>query len=152
MQKSRKITETLGYGYSHESTLWGLFNEYQQDRFRFFLNLCVLVFWTNVTLALEGLTQRQCTRYHPFHSAIHVWWHWRRSIQILKARPVVDCPYSFLSFKETPQTLLILTRTSKVGQHRRTTFTIKHKTIMDTAANTFLYLLILASLGKSDET
>ena len=32
MQKSWKITETVAYGYSFESTRWGLSNEYQYDR------------------------------------------------------------------------------------------------------------------------
>ena len=31
-QKIWKITETLAYGYSYESTQWELSNEYQHDR------------------------------------------------------------------------------------------------------------------------
>ena len=31
-QKPWKMTETLEYGYSSESTQWELSNEYQQDR------------------------------------------------------------------------------------------------------------------------
>ena len=60
MQKSWKITETLAYGYSYESTHRDLSNEYQHDRVQmFFKNLCVLVIWTKVALALDGLTQEQ---------------------------------------------------------------------------------------------
>ena len=32
MQKNGKITETMAYGYSSESTQRELFNEYQHDR------------------------------------------------------------------------------------------------------------------------
>ena len=51
------MTETLSYGYSSESTQQELSNEYQHDRvWTIFKNLCILVFWTKVALALEGLT------------------------------------------------------------------------------------------------
>ena len=50
------MTETLGCGYSYESTLRGLSNEYQHDRVSMiFKNLCVLVLWMIVASALEGL-------------------------------------------------------------------------------------------------
>ena len=48
------MTETLGYGYSYESTLRGLSNEYQHDRVSMiFKNLCVLVRWMIVASALR---------------------------------------------------------------------------------------------------
>ena len=51
------MTETLANGYSSESTQRGLSNEYQHDRVSMvFRNLCVLVLWMKVALALEGLT------------------------------------------------------------------------------------------------
>ena len=54
--KSWKMTETLAYGYSSESTQQVLFNECQHDGVQMvFKNLCVLVLWTKVVLALEGL-------------------------------------------------------------------------------------------------
>ena len=50
------MTETLAHGYSSENTQQELFNEYQHDRVSmFFKHLCVLVLWTKVALALEGL-------------------------------------------------------------------------------------------------
>ena len=50
------MTETLANGYSSESTLLGLFNEYQHDSIKMvFKNLCVLVLWTKISLAVEGL-------------------------------------------------------------------------------------------------
>ena len=56
MQKTRTMTETLANGYSSESTLRELSNEYQHDRVQTgFKNLCVLVLWTKVASALEGL-------------------------------------------------------------------------------------------------
>ena len=53
----QKITETLAYGYSSESlTQRKLSNEYQHDRVSMvFRDLCVLVLWTKVASALEGL-------------------------------------------------------------------------------------------------
>ena len=51
------MTETLTYGYSSESTQCELSNEYQHDGvWMVFENLCILVLWTKVALALEGLT------------------------------------------------------------------------------------------------
>ena len=50
-----KKNETLVYGYSPESTQWELSNEYQHDRVKMFLNICVIVLSTKVVLALEGL-------------------------------------------------------------------------------------------------
>ena len=48
--------ETLAYQYSSESTRWELSNEYQHDRVKMiFKNLCVLVLWTKIASALEGL-------------------------------------------------------------------------------------------------
>ena len=50
------MTETLAYGYSSESALRELSNEYQHDRvWMFFKNLCICVLWTKVALALKGL-------------------------------------------------------------------------------------------------
>ena len=52
---SWKITETLGNGYSSESTQRELSNEYQHDRVLIvFKNLRILVLWTKITSALEG--------------------------------------------------------------------------------------------------
>ena len=57
-EKSQKITETLAYGYSSESTQRELSNEYQHDRvLMVFKNLCIIVIWTKVASALEGLKQ-----------------------------------------------------------------------------------------------
>ena len=56
MQKNFEMTETLAYGYSSESTPRELSNEYQHDRvYMFFQNLYIIVLWTKVALALEGL-------------------------------------------------------------------------------------------------
>ena len=50
------MTETLAYGYSSESTLRELSNEYQHDRVQMvFKDFCILVLWTKVTSASEGL-------------------------------------------------------------------------------------------------
>ena len=50
------MTETLANGYSSESTQRELSNEYQHDRVSmFFKDFSVLVLWTNVASALEGL-------------------------------------------------------------------------------------------------
>ena len=50
------MTETLSHGYSSESTQRRVSNEYQHDRVSMvFKNLCDLVYWTKVALALEGL-------------------------------------------------------------------------------------------------
>ena len=50
------MTETLANGYSSENTRRELSNEYQHDRVSMvFINLCILVHWTKVALALKGL-------------------------------------------------------------------------------------------------
>ena len=50
------MTETLGYGYSSESTQRDLSNEYQHDRvWMIFKKPCVLVLWMKVASALERL-------------------------------------------------------------------------------------------------
>ena len=55
-QKYWKMTETLAYGHSSEGTLSELSNGYQHDRVRmFFKSLCILVLWTKVATAFEGL-------------------------------------------------------------------------------------------------
>ena len=57
MQKNWKMTETMANGYSSESTQREFSNEYQHDRvYMVFNNICVLVLWMKVALALEGLT------------------------------------------------------------------------------------------------
>ena len=58
LQKIRKITETLANGYSSESTRRELSNEYQDDRVSMISQECfILVLWTKIVSALEGLTQ-----------------------------------------------------------------------------------------------
>ena len=58
MQKKQKITETLANGYSSERTRRELSNEYQDDRVSMvFQESCILVLWTKVVSALEGLSQ-----------------------------------------------------------------------------------------------
>ena len=55
-KKPRKITETLSNGYSSESSRRELSNEYQDDRVSMvFQESCILVLWTEVVSALEGL-------------------------------------------------------------------------------------------------
>ena len=55
-KKKRKIPETLTNWYSSESTQRELSHEYQHDKVSMFIkNLCVLVLWTKVASALEGL-------------------------------------------------------------------------------------------------
>ena len=50
------MTEALANGYSSESTQRELSNEYQHDRVSMvFKDFSVLVLWTNVASALEGL-------------------------------------------------------------------------------------------------
>ena len=54
------MTETLAHGYTSESTQRELSNEYQHDRVTmFFKNLCVVVLWTKVSLALGGLRNKK---------------------------------------------------------------------------------------------
>ena len=56
MKKIRKMTETLAHGYSSDSTQQELSNEYQHDMvWMIFKNLCILVLWTKVASALDGL-------------------------------------------------------------------------------------------------
>ena len=56
MQKSGKMTEKLAYGYSSESAQRELSNEYQHDRvWMVSKSLCIIVLWTKVASALEGL-------------------------------------------------------------------------------------------------
>ena len=55
--KILKMIETLANGYSYESAQRELSYEYQQDRvWMIFRNLSILVIWTKVASALEGLT------------------------------------------------------------------------------------------------
>ena len=50
------MTESLAHGYSSESTQRELSNEYQHDRVTIvFKNLCVLVLWAKVAVALKRL-------------------------------------------------------------------------------------------------
>ena len=50
------MAEILTHGYSPESAQRKLSNEYQNDRVHMvFENLCVLLLWKKVALALEGL-------------------------------------------------------------------------------------------------
>ena len=61
------MTQTLAYGYSFESTHQELSNEYQHDRVSIvFKDFCILVLWTKVTSALEGLRDGylQCRWFH----------------------------------------------------------------------------------------
>ena len=58
MQKSPKMTETLVHVHSCESTRWGLSNEYQHDR------VCILVRWTKVASASEGLSACELSCLH----------------------------------------------------------------------------------------
>ena len=70
MQKSLKITETLANGYSSKSTQRDLPNEYQHDRVSMvFKRFCILVHWTKVALALEGLRNGHFCVWmgHPVH-------------------------------------------------------------------------------------
>ena len=54
------MIETLAQGYSSESTQGELSNEYQHDRVKMgFTNLCILVFWTKVASALDGIIMEQ---------------------------------------------------------------------------------------------
>ena len=56
IQKNWKMIETLANGYSSESTQQELSNEYQHDRVSMvFQESCILVLWTKVVSALEGL-------------------------------------------------------------------------------------------------
>ena len=51
------MIETLALGYFSESTQRELSNEHQHDMvYMFFKTICILVLWTKVTSALEGLS------------------------------------------------------------------------------------------------
>ena len=66
------MTETLANGYSFESSQRELSNEYQHDRVTMiFKNLCILVIWIEVALALEGLSTILClfSSYHQENTA-----------------------------------------------------------------------------------
>ena len=55
-KKPEKMTETVAFGYSCESTQRELSYEYEHDRVEmFFKNLCILVLLMKVASALEGL-------------------------------------------------------------------------------------------------
>ena len=55
-QKTWKMAETLASGYSSEKAQRELSNEYQHDRvWMVFKRFCILVLWTKVAPALEGL-------------------------------------------------------------------------------------------------
>ena len=52
------MTKTLAHGYSSDSIQHELSNKYQNYRvYRVFKNLCIIVPWMKVALALEGLTK-----------------------------------------------------------------------------------------------
>ena len=54
------MTETLADGYSFESIHQELSNEYQHDWVLMILKIiCILMLWTKVASALEGLTSYQ---------------------------------------------------------------------------------------------
>ena len=58
MQITLKMTLTLANGDLSESTQQEISNEYQHDRVKMiFKNLCVLVLWTEVALAIKGLSR-----------------------------------------------------------------------------------------------
>ena len=58
MQKNFKMTETVAYGYSTESTQWELSNDYQYYRMEMaFIICCNLVLWTKIVLALKGFNR-----------------------------------------------------------------------------------------------
>ena len=57
MQKILKTTETLAHVFSSESIQRELSNEYQHDMDSMvFKNLCILVLWSKIASALEGLS------------------------------------------------------------------------------------------------
>ena len=61
------MTETISRGYSSENTQQELSNEYQQDRVEMvFKNIYVLVLWTKVASALEGLIFRYVLLIVPY--------------------------------------------------------------------------------------
>ena len=66
-----KMTENLANGYSSESTQQlELSNEYQHDRVYISIkDRCVLVLWTNVTSAFEGLKQLEKVALNLSHSS-----------------------------------------------------------------------------------
>ena len=69
----KRMTETLAYGYSSDSTQRELSNEYQHDRVQMvFENLSVIVIWMKVALALEGLS---CRYQHCIQYGVPLYWH-----------------------------------------------------------------------------
>ena len=59
---TKTFTETLARWYSPERTQQELSNEYQHDMVKMiFKNLCVIVLWTKVASALEGLLSHSST-------------------------------------------------------------------------------------------
>ena len=57
--KTRKLLKPWHMG-THMSAQRELFNEYQHDRVQMvFRNICVLVLWTKVASALEGLNNSE---------------------------------------------------------------------------------------------
>ena len=66
VQKTWKMTETMANGYSSESTHRELSIEYQHHRvLMVFKMLCILVLWTKLALALEGLSVNIFDYYFP---------------------------------------------------------------------------------------
>ena len=54
--KKLKMTETLAYWYSSDSTQWELSTEYKHDKVKMiFSNPCILVLWTKVAWAFKRL-------------------------------------------------------------------------------------------------
>ena len=67
MPKTVNMTETLAHKYSSKSTQGELSKEYQHDRVqKFFKNSCVLVLWTKIASALEGLKNVPSSIIHNF--------------------------------------------------------------------------------------
>ena len=65
------MTETRADGYSYESTHRELSNEYQHDRVQMiFKNLFVLVLWTKVASALEGLKSNSPSNSLQIHALV----------------------------------------------------------------------------------
>ena len=95
-KRKLKIIETLASGYSSESSQRELSNEYQYDRVKMgFKNVCVLVLWTKVASALEGL--RGCFRLlRHFKLATHDWsllWQKSYDNQSFKHSALSACKY-----------------------------------------------------------
>ena len=77
-KKTFKMTEILAHGHSSDSTQRELSNENQHDRVQMiFQILCILVLWTKLALALEGLTFRPahmtiCQKYHMISHRVQI--------------------------------------------------------------------------------